>query len=172
MSILEDHETWTKNFKEGWLYELKTTGTFYWDTYVHPRNREPISGPSVDLSKSRLMLISSAGGYLANEQEPFDASNHLGDYSIRSFSTSTSFTDIAYAHEHYDQTAVKDDPQVLLPLKYLNEMVADNKIGDLASIISFMGYQPDITQVLDETIPAILEIAKSEEIDAALLVPS
>ncbi len=172
MSILEDRELWVKKYREGWLAKLQETGKFYWGTYVHPKNKDTISGAGVDLAKSRLMLISSAGGYLANEQEPFDASNHLGDYTIRNFAVSTPFTDIAYAHEHYDQTAVKTDPQVLLPLKYLREMVADNKIGDLASVISFMGYQPDITQVLDETIPAILEIAKSEEVDAALLVPS
>ena len=172
MSILEDHEIWTKNFREGWLAKLQATGTFYWDTYIRPKNRESISGIGINLSKSRLMLISSAGGYLVNSQEAFDASSHFGDYTIRAFSVSTPFEEIAYAHEHYDQTAVKDDPQVLLPLKYLREMDADDKIGSLASVVNFMGYQPDVSRVVDKMIPDILEIAKNEAIDAALLVPS
>ncbi|MBT3338087.1 MAG: hypothetical protein HN855_10155 [Anaerolineae bacterium] len=172
MQIFEDIEAWTQNFQEGWLSKLQRTGTFYWDSYILPKNKETVSGAGVDLSKSRLMLISSAGGYIPDSQEPFNASSPFGDYSVRKFSTLTSFEEIAYAHEHYDQTAVKTDPQVLLPLKYLGEMVTEEKIGSLASVVNFMGYQPDVSQVLDETIPAILEIAKDEKVDAALLVPS
>lgn len=61
------------------------------------------------------MLISSAGGYLKNEQEPFDAANDLGDYTIRTFPSTTQPEQIAFAHEHYDQR-LKSDQQVLLPL--------------------------------------------------------
>jgi hypothetical protein len=39
-------------------------------------------------------------------------------------------------------------------------------------VISFMGYQPDVSRVLDETIPAILQVAKQEQAAMALLVPS
>jgi len=60
----------------------------------------------------------------------------------------------------------------LLPLGHLREMVTENRIGSLTSVVSFMGYQPDISRLLDETIPAILKIARSEHADAALLVPS
>jgi len=54
----------------------------------------------------------------------------------------------------------------------LRRMVTENRIGSLTSVVSFMGYQPDISRLLDETIPAILEIARDEHADAALLVPS
>ena len=172
MSILEEKDLWATNFQDGWLADLQRKGKINWDSYLRPKNRVPISGKSVDLKTSRLMFISSAGGYLAESQEPFDASNLLGDYTIRKFSASTPFEEISYAHEHYDQTAVKDDPQVLMPLGHLNKMVTAGKIGELASVVSFMGYQPDVSQVLDITIPAILEIAKEEKVDAALLVPS
>jgi hypothetical protein len=60
---------------------------------------------------------------------------------------------------------------VLLPLSHLHECVAAGTIGELApSVVNFMGYQPVATRVVDETIPAILEAAKQEQIDAALLV--
>jgi hypothetical protein len=52
-------------------------------------------------------------------------------------------------------------------------MVKEGVIGELAPmVVSYMGYQPDAIRTVDETIPAILEIATLEAIDAALLVPS
>jgi len=39
-------------------------------------------------------------------------------------------------------------------------------------MVSFMGYQPDVTQVIDETIAATLQAAQAEGVRAALLVPA
>jgi len=172
MSILENNESWAKKFRDGWLTKLQKTGTFYWNAYIFPNNQIPVAGKGIDLKSSRLMLISSAGGYVTDSQQPFDASNPLGDYTVRKFPSSIAFEDLSYAHEHYDHTAVNADPQVLLPLRHLHEMVKEGKIGELTSVISFMGYQPDISRLLDETIPAILGFAREEQVDAALFVPS
>jgi hypothetical protein len=35
-----------------------------------------------------------------------------------------------------------------------------------------MGYQPDVSRVVDETAPAILEVLRAEQAQAALLVPA
>ena len=52
-------------------------------------------------------------------------------------------------------------------------MVTEGAIGELApSMVSFMGYQPDVSRVVDEMIPAILEVARAEGAQAALLVPA
>jgi D-proline reductase (dithiol) PrdB len=110
---------------------------------------------------------------LEGRQEPYDAPNPLGDYSLRTFPTSTNFEQIAFAHEHYDHRAVNEDPQVLLPLRHLEQMHAEGQIGELSeSVISLMGYQPDVTRTLDETIPAVVSMASDMQADAALLVPS
>ncbi len=172
MAILEDRDLWAKGFKEGWLAHLHRTGSFYWNAYIRPRNQTPVASTGIDLASSRLMFISSAGGYMLNEQQPFDASNPVGDYTIRVFTPHTPFDQLAYAHEHYDHSAVNADPQVLLPLGHLREMDVNGKIGALTSVVSFMGYQPDVSRLLDETIPAILQVAKEEQATAALLVPS
>ena len=80
---------------------------------------------------------------------------------------------IAFAHTHYDHTAVNADQQVLLPLGHLHDLMAAGVIGALApDVINFMGYQPDITRLLDETIPEILTAAQAMRLDGALLVPS
>ncbi|MBX0328037.1 glycine/betaine/sarcosine/D-proline family reductase selenoprotein B [Oscillochloris sp. ZM17-4] len=173
MDILENRDQWEATFRAGWLAEYQAAGSFNWKIYNRAKNTLAPDGPAVDLSASRLLLISSAGGYLPASQEPFDAENALGDYRIRAFPGSTPLNTIAYAHDHYDHAAVDADPQVLMPLRHLEDLVAEGVIGELApNVISFMGYQPDLTRVLDELIPAILDAARAEGARAALLVPS
>lgn len=173
MDILEHRTAWSKAYHEVFLAHYYATNETKWDIYNRPNNQTAPAGPAVDLAKSRLLLISTAGAYLRDEQEPFDAANDLGDYSIRLFPTSTPFSALAYAHNHYDHTAVNQDAQVLLPLRHLEAMVEEGKIGELTpSVISFSGYQPDIDRVIDEMIPQILQTAKDQQAEAALLVPS
>ena len=171
--ILENIEGWSAEFEAGWLAHYKETGGFNWKAYNRPKNSIAPSGKGIDLSQSRLALISTAGGYLPDIQAPFDAEHDLGDYTIRLFPSSTPLENIDYAHTHYDQTAVRTDPQVLLPLRHLEAMVEAGDIGELApSVISFMGYQPDARRAVEEMIPAIVDAAKAEKIDGALLVPA
>lgn len=173
MEILENRVTWEAAFTAGWLRHYQTTGQINWDLYNRPNNRIAPAGKGIDLRLRRLLLISSAGSYLRTAQTPFDADNDLGDYSIRRFPITTPSGAIAFAHTHYDHTAVNADQQVLLPLGHLQDLVATGVIGELApDVINFMGYQPDIGQVLDVTIPAILGAAKEMHATAALLVPS
>jgi hypothetical protein len=173
VEILEDRAAWEAAFRAGWLAHYERTGTTDFKQYIRPKNSAAPGGPSVDVSRSRLVLISSAGGYLPATQEPFDAASPLGDYTIRLLPSATRLSDIAYAHDHYDHTAVNADPQVLLPLGHLAELVAAGQIGALTSnVVSFMGYQPDVGRVLDELIPAICAAVQAEEAQAALLVPS
>ncbi len=173
MQVLENRDQWWESSRNGWLAHYQQTGRFDWEQYTCPRNSVAPAGPGVDLARSRLMLVSSAGTYLRERQQPFDAANPLGDYTIRLVPSSTQWDAVAIAHELYDHAAVEEDPQVLLPLRHLHDMVAEGSIGELApSIVSFMGYQPDVTRVVDEMLPAILEAARAEDVDAALLVPA
>ena len=159
-------------FRDGWLGHYQQTGEIDWDRYPRLRNKSAPAGQGIDLAANRLMLISSAGSYLPPGQ-PFDAKDPLGDYTVRLFPTATPPEQLALSHTHYDHTAVQADPQVLLPLRHLAELVAEGVIGELApSVISFMGYQPDVTRVIDETIPAVVRAAKAEHVRAALLVPA
>jgi D-proline reductase (dithiol) PrdB len=170
---LENRAAWLDAFRAGWLAHYQETGQIDWKRYVPPDNRTPVAGPGVDLSRSRLALITSSGAYWQGRQPPFDVQNVLGDYTIRAYPTSTPTGEVDYAHTHYDQTAVRADPQVLIPIGHLRAMVQSGWIGELApSAVHFMGYQPDVTRVVDETAPAILERLRADRIDAALLVPA
>ena len=118
------------------------------------------------------MLISSAGGYLSGSQESFDEHNTLGDYSIRVIPSGTPLSEIKFAHTHYDHKYVNEDPQVVLPLKHLQDMEDEGIIGEVAPVfISFNGYQPNVIRVVKELVPAVNRIAKEYAVQAALLVP-
>ncbi|MEW5960101.1 MAG: glycine/sarcosine/betaine reductase selenoprotein B family protein [Chloroflexota bacterium] len=156
------------------MAHYQATGKFDWKRYNRPKNSTAPAGPGVDLRQSRLALISSAGAYLRDSQAPFNIDfAALGDYTIRLFPSSTPLTALAFAHGFYDHTAVNEDPQVLVPLRHLEDLVREGVIGELApSVISFCGFQPDVERTINELIPAILEAAQAEQIDAALLVPA
>lgn len=173
MQILEDLTGWQQAFEDGWLRTYQETERMDWSLYNRPTNKNAPAGAAIDLSQSRLGLISSGGFYLSASQTPFDAENDLGDYTMRSFPSDTAFSDLAIAHTHYDHTAVLADPNVLLPLAHLHDMVAEGKIGRLApSAISFSGYLPMAHRTVKELIPQIVAFAQSEQWDAAFLVPS
>jgi D-proline reductase (dithiol) PrdB len=171
MEILENREEIAAAYAE--FADSYQDGKFNWKFYQYVKNKTNIPGNRIDLSQSRLAIISTAGGYLPESQESFDVADPYGDYGIRTFPITTPLDKIAYAHEHYDHTAVNDDPQVLLPFHHLETMVAEGAIGELApSVINFMGYQPDIIRIVDELFPAILKVLKEEQVQAALLIPA
>jgi len=172
MDILEDKAGWSAAYRNGSLAQFEQSGEINWKLYPHPKNSTAPGVPGIQLAKSRLLFISSAGGYLQDEQQPFDATNPLGDYTIRLFPTAAPFADLAYAHGHYDHAMVEQDAQAALPLRHLETMVDEGKIGELApSVVSFMGYQPDAARVVDELTPQVVAAAHEARVQAALLAP-
>ena len=175
MEILEDLAGWKAEYEQRWLAHYKETGEMDWrNLYNRPKNQTAPSGAGIDLSQSRLMLITSAGSYLQDSHKPFNTNKpDLGDYTIRTYPTSTSFEALAFSHGFYDHTAVNEDPQVLVPLRHLEALTAEGVVGELApSVISFCGWLPDVERTINELIPQIVEAAKAEKIDGALLVPA
>ncbi len=173
MEILENKAEWEATYCDGFLAHYEAKGELDFKQYKRVRNQSAPGGKGIDLSASRLVVISTAGFYLHDSQIPFDAANKLGDYSIRLFPSSTPASAVDIAHEHYDHKYVKEDLQVLLPMRHLEAMVEEGIIGEIApSVVNFSGYQPDVIRVVDEMIPQIMGEMKKEQVNAALLVPS
>lgn len=173
MQILEHEKEWSRHYQEAVLKPYRETGTFNFEGYTYANNREAPSGRAVNLPSTRLMFISSSGAFLPGHQAPFAAEDPLGDYSVRKLPAATPLEKLDFAHAHYDQSAVRQDPQTLLPLRLLRQKAAKGEISGLSDHwVSFMGYQPDLTRVVHETIPPILNLAAAENAQAALLVPA
>jgi D-proline reductase (dithiol) PrdB len=173
VDILENRADWTAHFEANFLKHYHETGETNFKVYQYSRNESGVAGKAIDLSQSRLVFITTAGGYLKDSQEAYDAPNPLGDYSLRTFPVDTPLNQLAFAHTHYNHKFVDDDPQVLMPLKHLADMVSEGKIGELApQVIAFSGYMPDVSRILDEVIPQVVGMAKDQQADAALLVPA
>ncbi|MBM4413798.1 MAG: hypothetical protein FJ040_10210 [Chloroflexi bacterium] len=166
-------DTWLESYRERWLTHYQDTGTIDWTLYPALKLNTTPAGLAVDVTQANVLLITSAGGYVPDIHEPFDAANDLGDYSIRLIDTHHGPSAYRFAHDHYDHTAVDADPQVLVPVSHLLEMKDEGVIGELApQVVSFMGYQPDLGRVVDEMIPEIVQVARDLRVDAAFLVPS
>ncbi len=173
MQVMEHLSQWGQTFESGWLAHYRATGETDWKQYERPSNEQVPNGAAVDPAHAKILLITSSGAYLRDQQPPFDAESLLGDYSLRTFPADTPLDQIAFAHTHYDHAAVNQDPQVLLPLRHLEQMASEGVIGGVVpTVISYSGYQPDARRTLDTTIPAILEAVQWEEVGAAMLVPA
>jgi hypothetical protein len=173
MEILENHDEWFQDFEAHWLAHFYAAGDIDWKLYHYSVNSEFPEAPPLKLSESKLLLVTSSGAYLHHSQEPFDAANKLGDYQIRKFDSETPFEKIDYSHEHYDQSYVRQDPQVLLPLQHLENLAVTRVIGKIApEVVSFMGYQPNVSRVIDITIPEVVSLAQENQVDGVFLVPS
>ena len=172
-AIFPIRDTWLDAYRECWLAHYQATGKIDWKLYPDLKLDRTPAGSAIDVTQASVLLITSAGGYIPGVHEPFDAANDLGDYSIRLVDTQYSPRAYNFAHDHYDHTAVKADPQVLVPVTHLLEMQDAGLIGELApQVVSFMGYQPDLRRVVDEMIPEIVRVARDLRVDAAFLVPS
>lgn len=172
MEILENYDSWATHFRSTWLKHLEQNGEVNWDLYKHPRNKENINSDGLTLSQSKIMLLTSSGTYLKNSQDSFDSKSLYGDYSSRTIPMSSNFEELDYAHTHYDHTSRKLDAQVNLPLRHLGNLVKENFIGAVSSnFISITGYQPDLTKLIEELIPSIIDKVKKESPDALFLVP-
>lgn len=115
----------------------------------------PLSKP---LAECKLALFSTAGVYLHDSQEPFDAENYEGDWSFREVPTDVRPEQIAFAHTHYDQTNAKEDLNCVVPLEPLRGLVAEGVIGGLISpFFSISGYCTRPDMVAEETGPRIAE---------------
>jgi hypothetical protein len=171
-NIFEGREEWTTTFRSGWEAYTNANGHPEWDLYHRVRNKNCPTGTPIDLKTTRLMLISTAGGYLKDSQQPFDAASLYGDYTLREFPLSTPLDALDFAHDHYDHANIDADRQVALPLRHLEDMAREGLIGEVVpTVVSFSGYQPDATRIVDELYPAILEIAQRERVESALLIP-
>ena len=144
---------------------------------LEPPRKIPWTALPKPLSECTVALISS-GGIALKTDTPFDQGGERqnpwwGDPTYRVIPKTTSAEDIKLYHLHVDPTFVEQDINCLLPLQRLAELEAAGEIGRVAdSHYSFMGYNLQPEQLLEETTPAIIRGIQDEAVDVVVLIPA
>lgn len=144
---------------------------------LEPPRQIPWTALPKPLSECTVALISS-GGIALKTDTPFDQEGERqnpwwGDPTYRVIPKTTSAEDIKLYHLHVDPTFVEQDINCLLPLQRLAELEAAGEIGRVAeSHYSFMGYNLQPEQLLEESTPVITRSLQDEEVDVVVLIPA
>ena len=134
----------------------------------------PLSKP---LSECKVAMISSGGIAMKNDK-PFDQDGERqnpwwGDPSFRTIPKTASEQDVDIYHLHIRPDYARQDINCLLPLDRLEELAQSGEIGSVAEThYSIMGYLLQPEEMLENSIPAIVQQLNNEEVDVVILVPS
>ena len=127
------------------------------------------------LAECTVALISSSGIALKTDI-PFDQEGERqnpwwGDPTHRVIPKTATAEDIKLYHLHVDPTFAEQDINCLLPLQRLAELQAAGEIGRVAdSHYSFMGYNLQPEQLLEETTPTIIATLQDEAVNVVVLI--
>ena len=138
-----------------------------------PRVNDPVPFAVLTrpLAEARVALLTTAGAHL-DDQVPFHIETVAGDPSFREIPNDVDVRRIRFTHTHYDTSSAAKDPNVVLPITRLAELVERGRIGSASPVhFGMMGFNPNSGPVADELGPTIAERLVEHEVDVALFVP-
>ncbi len=129
------------------------------------------------LCECSLALVSTAGVARLDDR-PFDQEGERrnpwwGDPTWRAIPRGTTEEQVRLYHLHIDPRFGQADLDVVLPMRRLDELVAEGLVGRSAGThYSIMGYQLRSEVLEGETAPALARHMRAQGVDAAALVPA
>lgn len=154
----------TRRMAKNWQNQPLEPRTVSWTDFSKPA------------SESTVALISSAGLALKSDT-PFDQEGERnnpwwGDPSFRVIPKTAQGDDLDLYHLHLNPDLVAQDLNTLFPLEILREAEKDGTIKNAADRhYSYMGYLLQPEEMLNFSVPKMVEMMKSDQVDAAILVP-
>lgn len=145
----------------------------------------PFTPLAKSLAESRLALITSTGHFVDGEDpEPLgvkdmtqtEAIKRISDFlksepTLTAIPFATPRTKLRVRHGGYDIRGIQADPNVAFPVDRLRELTDEGHIGELLpKAYSFVGATSQL-RLLNQAGPKWVGMLKSQEVDAALLVP-
>jgi D-proline reductase (dithiol) PrdB len=128
------------------------------------------------LARSAVALVSSAAVAMRDDR-PFDQDKERRDpwhpdESYRLIPCEATEQDVHLFHLHINTHFGEQDLDCVMPLGRLKELEQVGEIGRCAPThYSFQGFVLEPRELLEESVPAMIEQMKAEEVDAAVLVP-
>ncbi|HET7467044.1 MAG TPA: glycine/sarcosine/betaine reductase selenoprotein B family protein [Candidatus Dormibacteraeota bacterium] len=141
---------------------------------------EPVWTPFAKrLSEAKIALLTSAGVYMRDEQQPFDveaerARPEWGDPSWRAIPAGAGSHDLGVSHLHINTADVQADPEIALPSRLLAQLADEKVIGAAAQThFAVMGYQDrHLHDWRDKTAPEIAASLHADRVDGLILAPA
>jgi len=131
------------------------------------------------LAASRIALLTSAGLYLESSQPAFDTwreqnEPEWGDPSWRSIPANADRAEIGVAHLHINDSDIRSDPEIALPARLLDQLVAVRVVGSATpEHLSVMGYQDRSLEVWrQKTAPELVARLRDQQADGLVLAPA
>ena len=131
------------------------------------------------LGQAKVALLSSAGMFLRDHQEPFDVEREKreptwGDPTLRVIPNDVTQDAIDATHLHINTADLLRDLNIALPVRRLNELASEGVIGEAAEEhYSVMGFQEEGAEVWRTgTGPEIAARCHAADIDALILAPA
>ena len=152
----------------------------YEDRGPFPGEEAPVWAPfEKRLAAARIALLTSAGLYVRGTQASFDlereqSNPEWGDPSWRSIPANVDAADIRVAHLHINDEDIGADPEIALPSRLLEQLVAEGMVGSAAAEhLSVMGYQDrSLEGWRDETLPELVAKLRGQQADGLILAPA
>jgi D-proline reductase (dithiol) PrdB len=129
------------------------------------------------IKQTTFALMTSAGISMKTDA-PFDVEREKrepawGDPSYREIPATAGQNDIDVNHLHINTEYIRQDINVMLPLRRFQEFEQEGVIGRLApTCYSYYGFQLDPTKLLRQTMPQVADRMKAENVEAVLLTPA
>ena len=120
------------------------------------------------LAESRLALVASGGVYRKGQV----AFHHRDDTDMRTIESDVEVADLRTSHFAYDQTAARQDPNVVFPIEPLRRAVTAGRLAALGPrAFTCMGGIYSARRVREELGPEITRCVIEDQVDLVLLVP-
>lgn len=120
------------------------------------------------LSEAKVAIVTTAGMRPSGDVtiwQPSDGSFTRLPRAVRDMQ-------LSHFSPNFDRAGVAQDLNVVFPIDRLEELVAAGKIGELADTnLSFMGAQPDMSMIIQDTGPAAAQELIDQGVDVVLLTP-
>ena len=123
----------------------------------------PVAGK---ISEMAIAIVSSTGVYVEGT-EPFGDDS---DDSYRVLPGDVLTSDLRFKHGHFDESAARQDPNVVFPVDRLRELEAEGVIRKVSNKhIGFKGFSTNLKKMYEEVAPAIAAEIERSQADAVLL---
>jgi D-proline reductase (dithiol) PrdB len=132
----------------------------------------PLARLKKQRGEARLTFVSTAGVQPRGTM-PFDTVHPVGDYSFRHVPSNSKPADLEIHQLKYPTSGAKRDLNVIFPIERLQELVAENFIGELTpNFFSFIGYNMDAERLENTLAEDIAKAVEAEKPDVVLLAPA